>query len=242
MPYIQVHQVAIPFCLRRSQRAKRLQMALRQNRFEIVAPTRMSNHVILSFVWQQRHWMLKALRSKSASVWPKGFLPSENIAYRGEQKILHLKYGAKPAVALIAHALVFTLPLHKTPCEQYESKIKKMLTIWYQEQAKQIIQNTIDKYCLLLGQWPKSFHLKQQKTRWGSCGIDQKIYLNWVLVLAPIGVLEYVVVHELCHLLHRNHGKRFWAKVAQCMPDFEYYEKWLRQHGASLHPHAEVER
>jgi predicted metal-dependent hydrolase len=107
---------------------------------------------------------------------------------------------------------------------------------WYQQEALGAIQQSIDYFCPRLGRWPRSVQLKQQKTRWGSCGISEKIYINWLLILAPPGVLEYVVAHELCHLFHRNHGKRFWAKVAQCYPGYEQHETWLGRHGQMLMP------
>jgi predicted metal-dependent hydrolase len=110
----------------------------------------------------------------------------------------------------------------------------KALKAKYVHEANQIIEQILQAVCPRLGRWPTGVTLKQQKTRWGSCGIDDRIHINWLLVLAPPGVLEYVVIHELCHLFYRNHGPRFWAKVKSCMPDYEIHERWLRQHGRTL--------
>lgn len=98
----------------------------------------------------------------------------------------------------------------------------------------QSIQSILQQYCTLLGRWPTTVRVKKQKTRWGSCGIHDGITINEKLIFAPAKVLEYVVVHELCHLWHRNHGKRFWAKVESVMPDYMNYDRWLSREGRSL--------
>lgn len=77
--------------------------------------------------------------------------------------------------------------------------------------------------------------IADQKSLWGSCSPDGLISLNWRLVMAPREVMRYVAVHEVCHLRHLDHSKRFWSLVARQMPDFETWRSWLRQHGAELH-------
>ncbi len=77
--------------------------------------------------------------------------------------------------------------------------------------------------------------IADQKTLWGSCTAENRISLSWRLVMAPPEVMRYVVVHELCHVRHHNHSKRFWNLVARQMPEFETHRRWLGEHGASLH-------
>lgn len=95
---------------------------------------------------------------------------------------------------------------------------------------KQNVYQSIEKYSQLLGKRPKGVYLKTQRRRWGSCGIHNHIYINWILMKAPLEVLDYVILHECCHLFHRNHGQLFWALVKHHMPDYKLCEKWLRQH------------
>ncbi len=242
MPFIQVNDNTLIFRLRRSRRAKRLHMLVRQHLFEVVAPHRVSNAQVLAFVWQHRSWMVKQWRRKGRhtstlqSVWPENFFAGETILYRGERLMLNVKYGAQSSVQLQAQRLTVTLSWQSISAHQIAASIKAQVIAWYQQEAKQLIQASLEEYCPRLGRHPRGFSLKQQKTRWGSCGIQENIHINWLLVLAPPGVLEYVVVHELCHLFHRNHGKRFWAKVAQFYPQYEQHEAWLRNHGQYLQP------
>ena len=72
------------------------------------------------------------------------------------------------------------------------------------------------------------------KSRWGSCGPRNDINLNWLLAFAPPAVLEYVVVHELCHIRHRDHSARFWALVAQHLPGWAHERQWLKRQGGEL--------
>jgi predicted metal-dependent hydrolase len=81
-----------------------------------------------------------------------------------------------------------------------------------------------------------------QRTRWGSCSRSGTLSFNWRLVLAPPSVLEYVVVHELCHLLEAGHGPRFWRLVAQARPTFREERRWLREHGHELLAYRPVPR
>ena len=76
--------------------------------------------------------------------------------------------------------------------------------------------------------------IREQKTRWGSCSSKHNLNFNWMLIMAPPQVLDYVVIHELCHLHELNHSQRFWALVREQMPDYEVWKKWLKAHGREL--------
>ena len=81
---------------------------------------------------------------------------------------------------------------------------------------------------------PRSLKIKTQKSRWGSCGPNNDINMNWLLMLAPPEAMEYVVVHELCHIIHKNHSKDFWGLVAEHLPAYQQQRLWLKQQGVSL--------
>lgn len=79
-----------------------------------------------------------------------------------------------------------------------------------------------------------SVTIRDQKTRWGSCSSRGTLSFNYRLIFAPPPVLDYVVVHELCHLTHMNHSKEFWSMVGSIMPEYKIHRKWLREHGHEL--------
>ena len=76
--------------------------------------------------------------------------------------------------------------------------------------------------------------IRNQKTRWGSCSAKKNLNFNCLLMLAPDEVVDYVVVHELCHLIEMNHSKKFWAQVEQVMPDYKKQKQWLKDHGNEI--------
>ena len=89
-------------------------------------------------------------------------------------------------------------------------------------------------YAYLLGVSYDRIRIAGQKTRWGSCSSNKTLSFNWKLMLAPPKVLDYVVVHEICHLREMNHSPRFWALVESLMPDYKQQRKWLKENGHTL--------
>ncbi|WP_133627269.1 M48 family metallopeptidase [Fonticella tunisiensis] len=76
--------------------------------------------------------------------------------------------------------------------------------------------------------------VKEQKSIWGSCSSRGNINFNWRLIMAPLSVIDYVVIHELCHLKHQDHSSKFWSLVEYVMPDYKEKKKWLRENGGRL--------
>ena len=114
------------------------------------------------------------------------------------------------------------------------TKIRQALIAWMGQAAARQAVTTMDHYAPLYQLSPRSITIKAVKSRWGSCGIHNDINLNWLLILAPAEVFEYVVIHELCHIEQRNHSAAFWTLVARHCPDYKQRRLWLKQNGASL--------
>ncbi len=89
-------------------------------------------------------------------------------------------------------------------------------------------------YARLLGVTYGRITVRMQKTRWGSCSAEGNLNFNVLLLLAPEAVLDYVVIHELCHRKFMNHSADFWRCVGEIMPEYKAHRKWLKDHGAEL--------
>lgn len=100
--------------------------------------------------------------------------------------------------------------------------------------AKQWIPRRAAHFAPLVGVDFGDITIRCQKTKWGSCSSKGNLNFNLLLMLAPPEVLDYVVVHELCHRLEMNHSPRFWANVARVLPDYAQRRKWLKDHGGAL--------
>jgi predicted metal-dependent hydrolase len=100
--------------------------------------------------------------------------------------------------------------------------------------VRELVAMLIDEEAPQLGVEPKRIQIRDQRSRWGSCSTAGTLSFNWRLVLAPFDVLDYVVVHELCHLREPNHSSRFWRLVEQRRPAWRAQRDWLHEHGPEL--------
>ena len=96
------------------------------------------------------------------------------------------------------------------------------------------IRERLGEYASRLGVEFGRVAIRDQKSRWGSCSAKHNLNFNWKLIMAPPEALDYVVIHELCHLIEFNHSPRFWRLVEEQMPEYEAWKKWLKAHGAEL--------
>jgi predicted metal-dependent hydrolase len=117
-------------------------------------------------------------------------------------------------------------PKGKTLSEQ---DIKLLVT-----RAKRILPPKVDKYAKIIGVDYNNITIRLQKSRWGSCSGKGNLNFNCLLMRAPEEIIDYVVVHELCHRLEMNHSDRFWAHVEKVIPDYKERRKWLKEHGSEL--------
>ena len=96
--------------------------------------------------------------------------------------------------------------------------------------AEQIFDRT-EYFSKQLNLYPNQIRIKSLRSRWGSCSSKKNINLNWKLIHTPLRVIDYVIVHELCHLVHMNHSKEFWNKVKSHIPDYKKDKNWLKEYG-----------
>lgn len=104
----------------------------------------------------------------------------------------------------------------------------------YRNMARTRLESRVAYYHSLTGGHYSRITVRDQKTRWGSCSSSGTLSFNYRLIFAPDIILDYVVVHELCHLTHMNHSRDFWDMVGSILPDYREYRKWLREHGGEL--------
>lgn len=115
-----------------------------------------------------------------------------------------------------------------------KTAIKLAITKWYKNIARDLFEQRLMIFSTNNALKYNEFRLTSAKTRWGSCTSQNNIRLNWKLLMAPIEVLDYVVIHELCHTVHHNHSKSFWDLVISIEPNYKIHRKWLKENGHNL--------
>ena len=115
-----------------------------------------------------------------------------------------------------------------------EWRMRAIMTTWLAEQAKEHFKERIAHYEEVTGHRPAGFRLSNAKCRWGSCSPQNRLFLNWRLIMAPRAVLDYVVVHELMHIAEKNHSPRFWELVTRIISDHKVQRRWLRENAFLL--------
>ena len=115
-----------------------------------------------------------------------------------------------------------------------EPEAQAAIVAWLKQQAQQVIPNRVQQWATQMGASYGKVRIKNQRSRWGSCSSQRNLNFNWRLVEAPDYVLDYVVVHELCHLWEMNHSARFWRLVGLYFPQNKEARTWLQQNGMSL--------
>lgn len=123
------------------------------------------------------------------------------------------------------------------PLPKEKTKQELLLEKRYREAAADYLEKRAAYYVVQTGGHYHRITIRDQKTRWGSCSSKGTLSFNWRLILAPPRVLDYVVIHELCHLTYMNHGKDFWNAVSCVMPDYKIYRDWLKKNGNTLYLH-----
>jgi predicted metal-dependent hydrolase len=224
--------------IRRSSRARRLRITVRPSGVEVVAPLRMSEAAIAAFVQENQRWIeskLQAIRRRlAAHAGSSRLVDGARIPFRGGWQRLQVVQGSRSR-PLVHHDGDIRIELpDRLPAAGQESEVERVLTGWLRRQARAEARAVIDRYGPRHGLVPRGLAIKAHRTLWGSCTARDVINLNWRLILAPPAALEYVVVHELCHLRHRHHQPPFWRLVAELLPDYGRQRRWLRANGHLL--------
>lgn len=113
-------------------------------------------------------------------------------------------------------------------------KLTREKVIALAEEALKVIPERVEYFAKVIGVTYGKITVRNQKTRWGSCSSKGNLNFNCLLMLAPPEVLDYVVVHELCHRKQMNHSKAFWLEVEKVLPDYKEARKWLKEEGSQM--------
>ncbi len=208
-------------------RSKRKTLSLQINahaELVIRCPQKLSIKEVESFIADKSRWIEKKQRTIQAQqIQTPSYEKGEQFLYLGNQ--YPLTHNAEQTSKLDFDGKVFSL----------KSDGYSAFHTWYKAAFKKIALPRLDYYADLYQLSYQQVRLKTQKTRWGSCSGANNINLNYLLIQAPMSVIDYVIVHELAHTKIKNHSKDFWQLVESILPKYKASKRWLKDNGHKLH-------
>lgn len=204
------------------------------NKIKVKSPRGISKSKIEELVHSKANWIIKKLeefKDIEHMQIERRFVDGEIFMYLGKEYILKITQdkNLKKAEVSICNEFIHV----KTPKIEIEI-IKKIMIEWYKIECDKKIRERIEVYGQKLGEMPRIIKVKEQKRRWGTCTSRRDVLFNWKCIMAPIDVIDYIVVHELCHLVHMNHSANFWSLVKSNFPHYEEKKQWLRKNGIKM--------
>lgn len=220
---------AVPVFCRRSRRARRLQVRVEPQGILLVLPWSVAEAEGERFLHRHARWAIRRfgkLRVAQARI--PLLSPGAPLPFRGRNVLVEIRPAAAEkdmeSVRLEEDRLTVS-------CHHPDSPAAAALLLrrWFATQATAFAETLVARCSGVIGVTPRIVRIRDLRSRWGSCSASRAISLNWRLILAPDGVFEYVVAHELCHLRHGGHGMAFWNLVRASVPDADARRKWLRE-------------
>ena len=195
------------------------------------APFWMPKGMIDTFIKEKSTWIEKHLKRLNSKKTVKHYLEGEKHFYFGKEyplSILKTPTPGRSKVGIFENSIRVEI-YNRLPKEKHPEKIKEALLYWYLERGMEIITEKVNYYVKEMGVDYKKINLKKVSSIWGSCSPTNCLSFNRKLVMAPHEVVDYVIIHEVVHMTHRNHGNNFWNLVKNFDPQYKNHRKWLRQ-------------
>ena len=228
-------QTDFPFEIFKTDRKKTASIKILDGRVHVVVPKRLSDARVKDLIIKRTTWIKKKLRIQAETVLPKPkeYVSGENFTYLGRNYRLKLIPNGEEEVKMKGGYLTlgFSEKLSETDRQTF---VKKSLEGWYKGHALKRLTEKSKRYEKILRVTPQSISLKNYKSRWGSCSNSGEINFNWKIIIAPHHIVDYVVVHELCHMLEHNHSPKYWRHVQSVIPDYKMDRQWLKVNGMGL--------
>ena len=202
---------------------------------QVRVPEHLEDGRVAAILRQKRPW----IRSKVAELQrvpphrPRELVSGESFPYLGRNYRLKVQEGHQVGVRFSRGYLRATVRPSEQDAQR-ERRIQQYLQNWYRSRARERLSEKAIRYARQIRVTPAGISVRNFKSRWGSCNSRGNVVFNWNIIKAPHAIADYVVIHELCHLIHPNHSKGFWRLVGRHDGAYEEHKQWLKQHGVVL--------
>lgn len=245
---IQYNNETITINIIRSKRSTACLRIQPDGTVEVRGPRLMSDAFVREFIQAKADWIIQRRREVVEHQSKKkvhNFQSGDVFLYLGEAYVLTLVAAGRKRVELVREVVenkqqviqeMQTIDNKFIVYTTYfePRNVEKQIKEWYKKQAVEYITERVEHYAQTVSENYTEITMENRKGRWGSCSSKGELTFNWRLMLAPQEIIDYVVVHELCHLKHMDHSPQYWKAVGSILPDYKVRKEWLKENGISL--------
>ena len=235
---LNIGKLVVPYILSNSKRAKHIRLVMNMSGLKVVKPIKESIYEVKKVLEEKSNWIYKhytEFQDRKTVEYKREWESGEIVLLKGIQYNIIILPHKKKAILINFNGIRFEIFINDT-FNEYERKthIENAFKKWYMKTAYETLKERLDHYCKLTGLVYNNLRVKEQKTCWGSCSKKRNLNFNWKLILSPQWVMDYVVIHEICHLKHLNHSKEYWVMVEMYMASYKKAQEWLKKNGSGL--------
>ncbi len=227
-------ELGFDYVIRLSSR-KSASIEIRDTEVRVSAPHRAPQRELKRWVSDKAPWIRTKLaeqQRREKQIPTRSFEQNERWPFMGGSFTLNIQPGKRNHSELIDHELIITLSNRSQKPQR--DQVAAVLQAWYQQQAQTVLSHKAKVISARLNAGIRSIKLRRTKSKWGHCTAQGDLQFNWLIMQAPETVIDYLVIHECCHLIHHNHSGEFWRLVESLCPDYRKAKQWLAECGHQL--------
>jgi hypothetical protein len=217
--------------IKRTNRLKTVSLKVKNQEVVLSVPKFVTDSEIDNIIERKINWIRNKLAIEKTNSFniKRKYENGEKFLYFGSEYLLKIKHSNKDNVYLDNNIMIVEVRNNSKAAH-----IRNMLKNWYIDESKKYLIKTTNYYEILIGVSVNKLIFGKYKSKWGSCNSKKTISYDWRIIMAPLEVIHYLIIHELCHIKHLNHSNDFWKTVEKYMANYKLQKKWLKTNSSKL--------
>ena len=217
--------------IKKTNRLRTVSFLVKNQELIMSVPRFISEREIDRLILTKINWINKKISSEKLNICfvNKSFINGKKFMFFGKIYTLKIKKRTIQNISISSNNIIVSLI-----DVENQSKIKNIIRNFFIQESKKYLIKTNSCYEKLIGVLVNKLLFGEYKSKWGSCNSNRRVSYDWRIIMAPIEVIHYLVIHELCHIIHPNHSKYFWLHVEKYMKDYKVHRKWLKLNSKKL--------
>ncbi len=223
---VDICNVGLEVQIERTNRKRTISLQVKDNKLIVKAPRSASRKSLDDLIKRKQSWIKKRaiLSVEEQKLRNRKFIDNEKFYFKGNEYRLFLILGCKEEVKISEDFLIVTC---KDDSAMGSKDVKTFIEDWYVRESIKILNTRTYDFAKKMKVQPRAITVKSYVSKWGSCTTSNKISYNWRIIMAPDCIIDYLIIHELCHIIEHNHSKNFWYQVGKYCEDFQKKKKMV---------------